>query len=414
MNASYLKTMHLPTPVRVLLGAAAFAVVLLAGPSDGFAAGLPAGKEFTNPLGIKFVRIAPGEFVMGSGESPPRNAKEWESRDWDESPAHQVKISKPFFLGACEITNAQYEQFDPEHRKLRGRQGASKTDDEPVTFVTWQRATDYCRWLSQNDGKPYRLPTEAEWEYACRAGTTTAYNTGDTLTADQANFGVARDGRKGITTVPVGSYQANAWGLHDMHGNVAEWCLDWYGPYAAGKQSDPVGRADGYARVTRGWSFLPATHPRGAVRYCRSANRSGHLPEDANCCTGFRVAMGDVPAEKPLPVVAALCQKDVKQSPRPPSAPIRPGLTSLISSRRARRPQCREIRTARSSAHGTISRPCASVPTATCSPCGTPRCRRKAVSWPRPPAVCGLARIAGTWPPGSSACPTSTATLQSF
>ncbi|MGA2034259.1 MAG: SUMF1/EgtB/PvdO family nonheme iron enzyme [Thermoguttaceae bacterium] len=313
--------MQRPTPVWVLFGTAVLSGLLSAGTLDCFAAGLPAGKEFVNSLGMKLMRIAPGEFVMGSGESPPRNAKEWESRDWDESPAHKVKISKPFFLGACEVTNAQYEQFDPEHRKLRSRQDASKTDDEPATLVTWQQAADFCRWLSQNEGKPYRLPTEAEWEYACRAGTATAYNTGDGLSADRANFGVARDGKTGITTVPVASYQANAWGLHDMHGNVAEWCLDWYGPYAAGQQTDPVGRADGYARVTRGWSFLPTTHPQGAVRYCRSANRSGHLPEDATYCTGFRVAMGDVPAGKPLPVLTPRCQEDVKQRPASAAGP---------------------------------------------------------------------------------------------
>src|SRR5262249_25519430 len=150
---------------------------------------------------------------------------------------------KPFLLGVHEVTNAQYEQFDPEHKKLRGKDGVSNRDDEPVTFVTWQQAADFCAWLSKKEGKPYRLPTEAEWEYACRAGTTPPYWTGDTLTAEQANLGLGKEGRL-QTTMPVGSYPANAWGLHEVHGNVAEWCLDWYGPYETGEQTDPVGRAD--------------------------------------------------------------------------------------------------------------------------------------------------------------------------
>ena len=98
-------------------------------------------------------------------------------------------------MGATEVTNAQYEQFDAEHKKLRGRDGVSKGDDEPVTFVTWQQGVAFCEWLSKKEGKPYRLPTEAEWEYACRAGTTTPFNTGDTLTAEQANIGLTADGK---------------------------------------------------------------------------------------------------------------------------------------------------------------------------------------------------------------------------
>jgi hypothetical protein len=177
---------------------------------------------------------------------------------------------------------------------------------------------DFCAWLSRKEGKPYRLPTEAEWEYACRAGTTTAFHTGDTLTPAQANVGLAPDGKSKIATVKVGSYAANAWGLCDMHGNVAEWCHDWHGPYDAAAQTDPVGRVDGYARVTRGWSYLPPSHPGGAARYCRSANRSGHLPEDANRCTGFRVVLGEMPATKPLPVAPpALNQQNVRQEAAP-------------------------------------------------------------------------------------------------
>jgi len=284
--------------------------------------GLPAEKEFTNSLGMKLVRLEPGEFVMGQGDTPPATKEEWLARDWDEAPAHRVKISRPFYLGATEVTNAQYEQFDADHKDLRGKFGASRTADEPVTHVTWQQAVAFCAWLAKKEGKPYRLPTEAEWEYACRAGTSTSFSTGATLTPEQANFGLAKDGKTKQTTVPVRSYPPNPWGLYDMHGNVAEWCLDWYGPYEAGTFADPVGRADGYARVTRGWSYLPVTHPGGAARYCRSANRSGHLPEDANRCTGFRVFLGDMPTTTPLPLAPPhLNQKEVKQTAAPKERP---------------------------------------------------------------------------------------------
>ena len=183
-------------------------------------------------------------------------------------------------------------------------------DDDPVAYVTWHDAGAFCAWLSKKEGKPYRLPTEAEWEYACRAGTTTKFHTGDQLTPDDANFGRRPSAEK------VGMHKPNVWGLFDMHGNVAEWCLDWYGPYESGEQTDPVGRASGYARSVRGWSFLtPAFQP--AARFCRSANRSGHLPEDANAYTGFRVVLGEMPKTKPLPTVLERYQKDVKQGPPP-------------------------------------------------------------------------------------------------
>src|SRR5262245_36076801 len=240
----------------------------------------PAGVV-TNSVGMKLTRLEAGEFVMGEGSAPPRTREEWLKRDADEAPAHPVRISKPFHMGVHEVTNAQYERFDPDHKKMRGQHGATKEDDEPVTFVTWQQAVDYCNWLSKKEGKPYRLPTEAEWEYACRAGTTTPFSTGERLSPEQANLGKTPDGRPPPGAMKVGSFKANPWGLFDMHGNVAEWCLDWHGPYEAGKQTDPVGRADGHARVVRGWSYLQ-TGKQDAARFARCANRSGLLPEDAN------------------------------------------------------------------------------------------------------------------------------------
>ncbi len=279
-------------------------------------------RVIDNSAGMKLVRIEAGDFVMGQGETPPRTREEWDLRDWDEAPAHPVRISRAFYLGATEVTNAQYERFDPAHKSHRGRHSGSRADDEPVVLVTWTQAVAFCAWLSKQEGRPYRLPTEAEWEYACRAGTTTPYSGGETLTAQQAHFGIGSDGKRLSRPVAVGAYPPNPWGLHDMHGNVAEWCLDGYGPYVAGLQTDPVGRADAAARVTRGWSFLSASHKLGAVRYARSANRSAQLPEDAHRATGFRVVLGEAPATKPLPAEEApLNQRDVRQTPAPQGGP---------------------------------------------------------------------------------------------
>ena len=277
--------------------------------------------EVTNSIGMKLVRIAPGEFTMGSGAEPPKSLEQWAKRDYDEAPAHKVKIARAFLMGATEVTNGQYERFEPDHKKLRGRDGVSKDDDEPVTFVTWHRAVAFCEWLSKKENQPYRLPTEAEWEYACRAGTETPFNTGDVLTADQASIGLTPDGRPQQTTMKVASYKPNTWGLYDMHGNVLEWCLDWHGPYENSPQTDPVGRADGYARIARGWCFHRPERAAEPMKYWRSANRSGFLPEEANRYTGFRVVQGDMPDSKPLPVVPAEYQKDVKQSPAPTEGP---------------------------------------------------------------------------------------------
>lgn len=294
---------RLSTPVTAL---ALGAVVQLAA---------SAAEPVVNSLGMALVRIEPGEFIMGNGDAPPRSREEWQERDWDESPAHRVRITRPFSISAHEVTNAQYEAFDPAHRELRGKFGNSRADDEPVAYVTWRQAVEFCEWLSRKEGKPYRLPTEAEWEFACRAGSTTPFSSGESLSPEQANLGIAPDGKKQIGAVKVGSYPPNAWGLFDMHGNVAEWCLDWYGPYPAEDQTDPVGRADGIARVTRGWSHLRPAWTSG-VRYARAANRSGHLPEDANIYTGFRVVQAEMPATKPLPPAEPpLNQRDVTQQP---------------------------------------------------------------------------------------------------
>ncbi len=250
---------------------------------------LPAGATFDNSLGIKMVPIEAGRFHMGSMDGA-----------WDESPVRHVQISRSFYLGATEVTNAQYERFDPSHRQWRGKLGYSRDDDEAVVFVSWEEAVAFCNWLSRKEGRPYRLPTEAEWEYACRAGTSTPYNTGDDLpkvfqkNVENSWFPSGRDDGK-VVPLHVGRTVPNAWGLQDMHGNVEEWCLDWYGPYEAKDRIDPAGRAEGDFRVTRGGSHSTT------LDYLRSANRSGTLPQDRSWLIGFRLACGETPSTKPLP-----------------------------------------------------------------------------------------------------------------
>jgi formylglycine-generating enzyme required for sulfatase activity len=243
----------------------------------------------TNSLGIELVRIEPGQFEMGSSDG-----------DRDERPVHRVTMSRPFWMATTEVTNAQYEQFDPQHRALRGKRGLSRRDDEAVVFVSWHDAVAFCRWLSDREGKPYRLPTEAEWEYACRAGTTTAYHTGDELpqTYHRAQAFCWDPEPVDLT---VGQTPPNPWGLYDMHGNVEDWCLDWYGPYPSmgdeqaneQAQVDPVGYADGLFKVARGGSHNTQ------VQFLRSANRLGTLPEDRHWLIGFRVVQASAPTGTP-------------------------------------------------------------------------------------------------------------------
>jgi len=288
-----------------------------------FAADMPQGKEYTNSIGMQLLRIEPGTFSMGFGKTPlPDEVVGKPHRlngDFDERPAHKVKITKPLYMGVYEVTNAQYEQFDPKHRKLRGKLGLSKDDDEAVVFVSWHDAALFCEWLSKTEGLPYRLPTEAEWEYACRAGTTTHFHTGSILpgvfhkNAQRSWYpDPARSKEDEMVSLKVSQTPPNAWGLYDMHGNVEEWCCDWYGHYEAGdeniEQIDPVGRADGHFKVTRGGSHGTE------IYYLRSANRMGTIPEAKSWLIGFRVVLGELPKTEPLPAPPPeLYQHNVKQ-----------------------------------------------------------------------------------------------------
>ena len=233
------------------------------------------------------VEIPAGTFFMGSTDI---------AGIMDESPVHKVVISQSFRMGITEITNAQYEAFRPEHKDLRGKNGVSTEDDEAVVNVSYQDALDYCQWLSQQEGKNYRLPTEAEWEYACRAGTYTRYYFGDGLPESCCrNQVIARDFKP--VSLKVGQTPPNAFGLYDMHGNVEEWCSDWYAPYSEETQVDPAGPADGEFKVTRGGSHHTPT------QYLRSATRMAMIPEDKHSQTGFRIVESDF---TPKPVTVSM------------------------------------------------------------------------------------------------------------
>ena len=247
-------------------------------------------KQFKNSIGMEFVLVPPGTFAMGS---PPeeRGRHEW------EGPQHPITITRPFYMGIYPVTQAQYERIigrNPAHfNKAHGG-----NPDNPVEQVSWEDAITFCERLTEvsaevEHSRMYRLPTEAEWEYACRAGTTTPYSFGAAVGLKQVHFfgldatvwaqaaGAAGKSEK------VGSHDPNPWGLFDMHGNVLEWCSDWFSEswYAASPDHDPMGPKNGWQRAVRGGSFSQF------VTDCRSAARLGRAPGSRLNTLGFRVAM---------------------------------------------------------------------------------------------------------------------------
>jgi formylglycine-generating enzyme required for sulfatase activity len=232
------------------------------------------------------VVIPAGSFTMGSPDDE-------ELRTDDEGPQHPVTIAKPFALGKYEVTFAEWDACVAdrgcEHQANDRGWGRGQG---PVIDVSWNDAKAYAAWLSRKTGKIYRLPSEAEWEYAARAGTTTPFSTGATISTDQANYNgehVYGRGRKGVyrkQTIPVGSFAPNPFGLHDMHGNVWEWVEDcWNENYdEAPKDGSPWLTGDCSRRVLRGgsWSF--------GTRHLRSAAREGYATSDRFDSRGFRVA----------------------------------------------------------------------------------------------------------------------------
>jgi formylglycine-generating enzyme required for sulfatase activity len=299
-------------------------------------------KQITNSIGMKLTLVPAGEFKMGSGESAEATTAFFSKTygpDWigdhpfeEEHPQHRVRITKPFYLGTYHVTRGQFRQFvkdtgyrtDAEKGEKPGafgwdqdredlvrnakyswrNAGFEQTDEHPVVNVSWNDAVAFCKWLSKKEGKTYRLPTEAEWEYACRAGATTRYYSGDdpeTLAkvANVADAAIktkfpswkrsairASDGY--LFTSPVGSFKPNAFGLYDMHGNAWQWCADSYSEnfYVESSVDDPICSYGSvpYRVALRGGSWHDG--PSSA----RSATRDGDVPGDRFGHTGFRVA----------------------------------------------------------------------------------------------------------------------------
>jgi formylglycine-generating enzyme required for sulfatase activity/outer membrane protein assembly factor BamB len=288
----------------------------------------------TNSIGMRLARIPAGEFLMGSPDSDP-NARE------DEKPQHRVRITRPFYLGVYEVTQEEYQRVMGGNGCFFSPTGAGKdrvaglnTARFPVEQVRWHDAVAFCRKLSElpaerHAGRVYRLPSEAEWEYACRAGTTTPFHTGDSLSSFQANFngnypyGKAVKGPFLVRTTEVGSYAPNAWGLYDMHGNVWEWCADWYGRtyYRESSTDDPTGPTTGLTRIIRGGEWY------GDARDCRSAFRYADQPDGVFYVMGFRVVMMPAGAAPPATSPAAPLP-DPAPRPKPEPGPHDASLTA--------------------------------------------------------------------------------------
>jgi formylglycine-generating enzyme len=241
-------------------------------------AGKRAGEE-REESGVKLCWCPPGKFRMGSPASDPNHR-------WDEVQV-DVTLTKGFWAGKYEVTQRQWARVVGEFPQPQDK---GVGDDFPVHWVSFIEAEEFCRRLAAPRGWAFRLPTEAEWEYACRAGTTSAYSFGETISERQANYGkVLNEASK------VGSYPANAWGLHDMHGNVWEYCRDWYHTRLPGGV-DPdlyategqVNRDGSLSRVRRGGAWI---EPAWA---CRSAVRLRYEPERRSDHIGFRVVMAIV------------------------------------------------------------------------------------------------------------------------
>jgi formylglycine-generating enzyme required for sulfatase activity len=266
---------------------------------QGTAPVVPTGKTLTNSIGMKLALLPKGTFKMGS---PPNEAERDSS---DEGPVHEVEITQPFYMGVHEVTQAQYKQVMGSNPSYFSATGGGKdkvkgmdTTNFPVELVTYDNARSFCEKLSalpaeKAAGRTYRLPTEAEWEYACRAGTSTPFNVGDSFSSTQANFdgnffyGKGARGPSLQRTTAVGSYRPNGFGLYDMHGNVAEWVADFYDRsyYANSPRADPQGPNTGSNRLVRGggWSSQP--------KPCRSAYRSPANPTPGTNFIGVRVVM---------------------------------------------------------------------------------------------------------------------------
>jgi formylglycine-generating enzyme len=265
---------------------------------------LARAETTTNSLGMTMVKVEAGTFKMGSPPTEKGHQEDEKQRD--------VTLTEPFQIAATEVTQKQwmtlmgktFEELINQQRGPLGR-GAKLSsspsaigDTEPMSFVNWSDTQEFCKALTEKEhnsgtlplNKKYTIPTEAQWEYACRAGTKTVFGTGDTLTSKDANFygklpyGASEPGEYLEKTTPIASFAANPWGLFDMHGNVYEWCSDWY-EESPTSNKDPIGPSKGDGRIIRGGAWdRKASSCRSAYRYSRDPNRRAHN-------IGFRVVI---------------------------------------------------------------------------------------------------------------------------
>ncbi|MBE2295767.1 MAG: SUMF1/EgtB/PvdO family nonheme iron enzyme [Phycisphaerales bacterium] len=256
---------------------------LTKGGEGGFQPLMP-GQTFRNRLkiggeGPLMVIIPAGRFLMGSPSDEP-------GRQDSEGPQHEIRIAQSFALSVYAVTFDDYDRYCDATEQAKPEDRGWGRGNRPVINVSWHDAQAYCAWLSAQTGRPYRLPREVEWEYACRAGTDTPFHFGKRISADQANFDLSRG-----QTVPVGTFPSNAFGLHEMHGNVWEWCQDtWHNNYQGAPIDDSAWEADEKTkfRVVRGGSWL------NNLAYARVAARSCYIPGGRVVIIGFRVWCGFV------------------------------------------------------------------------------------------------------------------------
>jgi formylglycine-generating enzyme required for sulfatase activity len=267
--------------------------------------------DLGNGVALETVVIPAGEFLMGTADADrdaiiqeftrhgtsQADAEEW--TDW-QRPQHRVHLPE-FWMGKFAVTQAQWQQVAQEPKvqlDLNPDPAQFKGADRPVEQVSWEEAVEFCARLAEKTGKPFRLPSEAEWEYACRAGTTTPFHFGETITADLVNcratvpYGKAAKGQYREQTAPVGSFPPNAFGLYDLHGNVWEWCADpWHDNYRDAPVDGSVWATGGNStlRVLRGGSWY------GRPVFCRAAYRNHNRPDGRDGSVGFRVVCSVFP-----------------------------------------------------------------------------------------------------------------------
>ncbi len=272
----------------------------------------------TNGLGMKLALIPPGEFMMGSDDATDLDAEddEYVDKAAGRKEKHRVRITRPFYMGVTEVTRGQFRAFvdntgykteperdgtgesggneqkdsvepDPKLTWLNPDSWLEQTDEHPVVYVSWNDAVAFCEWLSRKEGKTYRLPTEAEWEYACRIGGHTRYGFDNELLLSEFAWYAANSGGR---THPVGEKRAKAPGLQDTNGNVFEWCADWYGQeyYKQSPPDDPPGPGKGWERVARGGGWRD---PWQSQRTARTARRGRQPPDYRDCNVGFRLVL---------------------------------------------------------------------------------------------------------------------------